>query len=213
MKFYRSEAYSSDGSLKENQSDNTHSSPPTRVSVTVVQCCSLTGMQCYDFKVLQSFSNVLIMFVVKALHLQSPMLQINCLNCLLAVLNHYSFRANAVLHRNFTTMLKNYSVRVLECCSVTTQVNGCRSSSSDGTPVKLEQDSVDSLLYGGGSCRWPGCDVQCDSQGGWRSHMSRSGDGGRVRAHGRDFQSVHLDVSNTRHEMADDKTYSPENTH
>jgi forkhead box protein P len=82
---HRSDAYSSDGSMKENQSDNTHSSPPARV-------------------------------------------------------------------------------------------NGNRSSGDDLTPVKTEKDHSsegDNLLFGGGHCRWPGCERECSSTDYWRNHMTR----------------------------------------
>jgi len=81
---HRSDAYSSDGSMKENQSDNTQSSPPARVNG-----------------------------------------------------------------------------------------NGTRSSSDDLTPVKSDRDEAENLLYGGGLCRWPGCERECSSPEHWRNHMSR----------------------------------------
>jgi hypothetical protein len=80
---HRSEAYSSDGSMKENQSDNTQSSPPGRV-------------------------------------------------------------------------------------------NGNRSSSDYSTPVKGErEEGGENMLFGGGHCRWPGCERECSSPEHWRNHMSR----------------------------------------
>jgi len=79
---HKSEAYSSDGSLKENQSDNTQSSPPSRV-------------------------------------------------------------------------------------------NGNRSSSDDITPVKTDREDTESMLFGAGHCRWPGCERECSSPEHWRNHMSR----------------------------------------
>merc|ERR1719273_194279 len=53
------------------------------------------------------------------------------------------------------------------------RVNGNRSSSDEQTPVKGEKEETENLLYGGGHCRWPGCERECSSPEHWKYHMSR----------------------------------------
>ena len=57
--------------------------------------------------------------------------------------------------------------------SLVSQVNGNRSSSDDITPVKTDREDTESMLFGAGHCRWPGCERECSSPEHWRNHMSR----------------------------------------
>merc|ERR1711971_1155484 len=59
----------------------------------------------------------------------------------------------------------------------TERVNGNRSSSSEehSPLVKGEkaEENAENLLFGGGHCRWPGCERECSSPEHWKYHMSR----------------------------------------